>query len=136
MPKLRLPKQGEKFHSTQNYSKLWSPTGIINCKISRNNVTNFYFFKFGVLCFKICLERSVVSLVQEQSKPLDYENRKPFLTTGNGLFDPFAKTNFLPLRFRKAGRVWGGGARETHCATCHDGLSPSKSKEFLKSPCF
>ena len=23
-------------------------------------------------------------------------------------------TNFIPLRFRKAGRVWSGGARETH----------------------
>ena len=25
----------------------------------------------------------------------------------------------IPLRFRKAGIVWRGGAQETHCATCH-----------------
>ena len=24
-----------------------------------------------------------------------------------------------PLRFRKAGRVWCGGARDTHCVTSH-----------------
>ena len=44
--------------------------------------------------------------------------------------------NILPLRFRKAGRVWLGGARETHSATCHNGVTPSRTKEFLKSPCF
>ena len=33
--------------------------------------------------------------------------------------------DFIPLRLRKAGRVWCGGARETHLA-----------KESLKSPCF
>ena len=42
----------------------------------------------------------------------------------------------LPLKFRKAGRVLGGGARETHFATCHNGETPSKTKDFLKSPCF
>ena len=31
----------------------------------------------------------------------------------------------IPLRFRKAGRVWCGGARETHGPTCHNGLTPS-----------
>ena len=44
--------------------------------------------------------------------------------------------NFVPLRFRKAGRVLCGGARETHWATCHNEVTPSKSKEFLKSPFF
>ena len=34
------------------------------------------------------------------------------------------------------GRVWCGGARETHLATCHNGVTSSKTKEFLKSPCF
>ena len=42
----------------------------------------------------------------------------------------------LPLRFRKAGRVLCGGTRETHWATCHNGVTLSKTKEFLKSPCF
>ena len=32
--------------------------------------------------------------------------------------------------------MWCGGARETHWATCHDKVTPSKTKEFLKSPCF
>ena len=41
----------------------------------------------------------------------------------------------VPLRFRKAGRVWCGDARETHGARCHNGVTPSKTKEFLKSPC-
>ena len=41
-----------------------------------------------------------------------------------------------PLRIRKVGRVWCGGARETHGATCHNGVTPSKTKEFLKFPCF
>ena len=40
---------------------------------------------------------------------------------------------FLPLRFRKAGKVWCGGAQETHWATCHNGVTPSETKEFLKS---
>ena len=42
----------------------------------------------------------------------------------------------VPLRFWKAGRVWGGGARETKWATCHNKVTPSKTKEFLKSPRF
>ena len=42
----------------------------------------------------------------------------------------------LLLRFRKAGRVWCDGARETHWATCHNIVTPSKTKEFLQSPCF
>ena len=40
----------------------------------------------------------------------------------------------LPWGFRKAGRGWCGGARETHWATCHNGVTPSKTKELLKSP--
>ena len=46
------------------------------------------------------------------------------------------KIIYVPLRFRKAGRVWCGGARETHWATCHNGLTPSKTKEFFKSSRF
>ena len=45
-------------------------------------------------------------------------------------------SKFLPLRFRKAGRVWCGGARETLWATCHNRVTPCKTKEFLKCPCF
>ena len=40
------------------------------------------------------------------------------------------------LKFRKAGTVRYGVARETHWATCHNGETPSKTKEFLKPPCF
>ena len=46
------------------------------------------------------------------------------------------KTVKLPWRFRKAGRVWCGGARETHWATCYNEVTPSKTKEFLNSPFF
>ena len=42
----------------------------------------------------------------------------------------------VPLRLKKAGMVLCGGARETHCATYNNGVTPSKTKEFLKSPCF
>ena len=35
----------------------------------------------------------------------------------------------LPSRFWKAGRVWCGDARETHWATCHNEVTPSKTKE-------
>ena len=45
-------------------------------------------------------------------------------------------TKNLPLRLRKAGRVLSRGARETHLATCHNKVTPSKTKEFLKSLCF
>ena len=45
-------------------------------------------------------------------------------------------TDLLPLRFRKAGKMWCGGARETHWATSHNEVTPSKTKEFLKPPCF
>ena len=43
---------------------------------------------------------------------------------------------YLPLRFKKTGRVWCCGARETCWATCYNEVTPSKTKEFLKSPCF
>ena len=43
---------------------------------------------------------------------------------------------FIPLRFRKAGRVLCGGARETHSATSHNIVTPRKTEEFLKSSCF
>ena len=46
------------------------------------------------------------------------------------------RKKIVSVRFRKAGRVWCGDARETHWATCHNGVSPSKTKEFLESPCF
>ena len=46
------------------------------------------------------------------------------------------RENFLPLRFRKAGKVWCGGARETHYDTCHNRVTPSKTKKLLKTPCF
>ena len=42
----------------------------------------------------------------------------------------------IPLKFRKAGRVWCGGARETHWVTCHNRVTSSKTKESLKSSCF
>ena len=42
----------------------------------------------------------------------------------------------LPLRFRKAGRVWCGGARESHWATGHNRVTVSKTKQCFKSPCF
>ena len=38
--------------------------------------------------------------------------------------------------FKKTGRVRCGGSRETHWATCHNGVTSSKTKEFLKSSCF
>ena len=41
---------------------------------------------------------------------------------------------YLPLRFRKARKVWCGGARETHWASCHNGVTPSKTEGFIKSP--
>ena len=42
----------------------------------------------------------------------------------------------IPVRFKKAGRVWCGGARKTHCATCHTEVTRSKTKDFLESPRF
>ena len=39
----------------------------------------------------------------------------------------------LPLRFRKAGMVWCGGAREIQLTTSDKGVTPGKPKEFLKS---
>ena len=39
------------------------------------------------------------------------------------------------IQQRKAGRV-GAGARETHGATNHNRVAPSKTKEFLKSYSF
>ena len=43
---------------------------------------------------------------------------------------------WLSWGFRKAGRVWCGGARKTQWATCHNRVTPTKTKEFLKSPRF
>ena len=42
----------------------------------------------------------------------------------------------LPLRFKKAGRLWCGGVQGTQGATCHNRVTPSETKEFFKSPCF
>ena len=42
----------------------------------------------------------------------------------------------VTTRFRKAEMVWCGGARETHCAACHNGVSPCKTNEIFKSPRF
>ena len=61
-----------------------------------------------------------------------------FLTLKNGEKETVHQKIYknIPLRLRKAGRVWCGGARETHCATCNNRVTPSKTKEFLRSPCF
>ena len=42
----------------------------------------------------------------------------------------------LPSRFMKAGKVWCGGALETHWATCQYGVIVSKTKQSFKSSCF
>ena len=49
-------------------------------------------------------------------------------------YDNFIKK--LPLKFIKAGRVWSGGARETHWARSHNWVTVSKTKQSLRSPCF
>ena len=41
------------------------------------------------------------------------------------------KQSKVPLRFRKVGRVWCGGSRETHWAMYRNSVTPSKTKEFL-----
>jgi len=41
------------------------------------------------------------------------------------------KQSKVPLRFRKVGRVWCGGSRETHWAMYRNPVTPSKTKEFL-----
>ena len=46
------------------------------------------------------------------------------------------KLFYVPFRFRKAGKVWSGGARETHWATSHNGVTSSKTEEFFQSLCF
>ena len=43
---------------------------------------------------------------------------------------------FIPLRFRKAGSAWCGGARETRWVTRHNMVTSNKTKEFLEFPCF
>ena len=56
---------------------------------------------------------------------------KTFLTVKTKV-RKYALSYFLiPLKFRKAGRVWCGGARETQLATCQNRVTPSKTKEFL-----
>ena len=42
----------------------------------------------------------------------------------------------IALRFRRAGRVWCGGARGTHWATCHNGVTVSKTKQSNRSSYF
>ena len=44
-------------------------------------------------------------------------------------------TVFIPLWFRKAGRVWSGGAREAHWAKCHNRVL-AKPRSFQVSPLF
>ena len=39
---------------------------------------------------------------------------------------------FVQSKFGKAGRVWCGGARETHWTTCHNGVTSIKRKETLQ----
>ena len=54
----------------------------------------------------------------------------------NTMRNYMTETLYIPLRYRKAGKVWCGGARETHRATYYNLVTPSKTKEFIKSSCF
>ena len=40
----------------------------------------------------------------------------------------------LPLRYRKAGKLWFSGAQETYWDTCHNGVTLWKTKEFPNLP--
>ena len=63
-----------------------------------------------------------------------------FLLVSNLISEPnklkYYLKNYVPVRFRIAGRLWCGGARATHWGTCQNRVTASKTKEFLKSPCF
>ena len=45
-------------------------------------------------------------------------------------FDEHSKMqdDLITLRFRNAGRVWWGGAREAHWATCDNWVTAGKTK--------
>ena len=53
------------------------------------------------------------------------------LTTAGALWE-----DQLPLRFRKAGKVWSGGAWETHWATCQMEWLLAKPRSFSNLPAF
>ena len=54
---------------------------------------------------------------------------------GNLIFE-IQNQNLVSLRFRKAGRVWCGGAQEANRTTWHNRVTPIKTEEFLNSPRF
>ena len=45
-------------------------------------------------------------------------------------------SNYSTVKIYKSRKGWSGGARETHWATCHNEVTPSKTQEFLDSSCF
>ena len=77
-----------------------------------------------------CLSCSWVTyLVKRHSIPITPLSYLNFILFYNSPFN-------IPLRFRKAGRMWCGGARETHWATCHNKVTVTKTKQSLKAPAF
>ena len=100
-------------YSTEIYLAVLVKIIVMNEKIKHKIPREKIYFRFG----------------NEVSRSFEV-TRITFLVISNNSF------HNLPFRFRQAGRLRCGGARETHCATCHDGVASSKTKQFLKSSCF
>ena len=111
---------------------LYAKLNLENEMFKKN--TNENYVKVWKLRFENQLTKNAKSLIiigssqEDTSMILDLK--------GNDFHFQKTKLLFIPPRFRKAGRVRCGGARETHWATYHNGVTPGKTKEFLKSLCF
>ena len=95
----------------------------------------------------LCLTWSILDFGFElltdnfSSSFFSFLNNIPFIVVNCSLNSKFHEVikllkNIQPLKFKKAGRMRCGGARETRWATCHNRLTPSGTKDFLQSPCF
>ena len=92
-----------------------------------------FVFKRFLLRFNFLL--SLQSVVDDSTICLMSHERKQVLDLIMNLAKQVFLTDFLPLRFRKAGRVRFRGSRETRWYSWHNRVTPSKTHEFLESPC-
>ena len=119
----------DKFWAIQVFKNIFENFKILTYKIWKNFWPIFDLFKY----MKNVQEHQTGSVFVRGS------NLTLFFILENSKFlscYKFCQINFIPLRLRKAGRVWCGGARDTHWVTFQNWLTVTKTKQSLRSSCF
>ena len=103
---------------------------------------------FYIITFNLLIIQKFVSRIEWKKlliKPITESPRnkpvEPPISASNWYLVTYSDVKLIQwfliqLRSKKARSVWCGGERETHWATCHNEVTPSKTKEIVKCPCF